>query len=101
MAFTRLSRKLGIDGVSHHTFRHTGASVMVEKGVSFRTVQEIGGWGSLRMVERYAHPTDAEKLRAVRITHQHTEAAANGTTAGTTRAVASGEKTDASNGGNS
>ena len=26
---------------------------------------EIGGWTSLRMLERYTHPTDAEKLRAV------------------------------------
>ena len=30
-----------------------------------RVVQEIGGWNSLRMLERYTHPTDAEKLRAV------------------------------------
>ena len=101
VAFTRLSRKLNLDGISHHTFRHTGASVMIANGVSLRAVQEIGGWNSLRMVERYAHPTDAEKMRAVRLTHQHTEAAANGTTAGTTRAVASGEKPDTSSGVNS
>ena len=38
---------------------------MVASGASLRAVQEIGGWTSLRMLERYAHPSDAEKRRAV------------------------------------
>ena len=38
---------------------------MLAEGISVRVVQEIGGWTSLRMLERYTHPTDAEKLRAV------------------------------------
>jgi site-specific recombinase XerD len=33
---------------------------MVANGVSLRAVQAIGGWGSLRMVERYAHVNDAD-----------------------------------------
>jgi integrase len=65
VAFSRLARKLGLKGVSHHTLRHTGASVMVSNGVSLRAVQAIGGWSSLRMVERYAHVNDAELARAV------------------------------------
>ena len=48
---------------------------MVANGVSLRAVQMIGGWTSLRMVERYAHLDDAELQRAVRLTHNHTEAA--------------------------
>ena len=48
---------------------------MVASGVSLRAVQETGGWSSLRMVERYAHVDDAELQRAVRITHNHAEAA--------------------------
>ena len=40
---------------------------MLAEGISVRVVQEIGGWTSLRMLERYTHPTDAEKLRAVEI----------------------------------
>jgi site-specific recombinase XerD len=44
---------------------------MVAAGVSLRAVQTIGGWSSLRMVERYAHVDDAELARAVRITQQH------------------------------
>src|SRR5207248_7962503 len=38
-------------------------------------VEAIGGWTTLRMVERYAHVDDAELTRAVRITHTHTETA--------------------------
>ena len=54
---------------------------MVAGGVSLRAVQTIGGWSSLRMVERYAHVDDAELARAVRITQQHTEAATQTVTA--------------------
>jgi site-specific recombinase XerD len=38
---------------------------MVAHGVSLRAVQMIGGWTSLRMVERYSHLDDAELQRAV------------------------------------
>ena len=57
---------------------------MVANGVSLRGVQMIGGWTSLRMVERYAHLDDAELQRAVRLTHNHAEAATQGGTQGDT-----------------
>lgn len=81
VAFSRLTKRLGLMGISHHTLRHTGATVMVANGVSLRAVQTIGGWSSLRMVERYAHVDDAELQRAVRITRTHTEAATQAKTA--------------------
>jgi site-specific recombinase XerD len=56
-------------------FRHTGATIMNRNGVSLRAIQMIGGWSTLRMVERYAHVDDAELARAVRVTHNHAEAA--------------------------
>jgi site-specific recombinase XerD len=59
---------------------------MVAAGVSLRAVQTIGGWSSLRMVERYAHVDDAELARAVRMTQQHTEAATQTITATTATA---------------
>ena len=52
-----------------------GFALRVAHGVSLRAVQVIGGWTSLRMVERYAHVDDAELTRAVRITHTHAETA--------------------------
>jgi hypothetical protein len=40
---------------------------MVAAGISLRVVQDIGGWSTLRMLERYAHPSGAEMARAVRV----------------------------------
>jgi integrase len=97
VAFSRLIRHLGLAGISHHTFRHTGATVMVANGVSLRAVQTIGGWSSLRMVERYAHVDDAELARAVRITHNHAEAVTKTVTA----AKSSSGKADSPSGDNS
>ena len=94
VAFTRALRSLGLQGVSHHVFRHTGATVMIANGISLQAVQTIGGWSSLRMVERYAHVTDEELLRAVRLAHTHTEGATNGATAVETTAAESGSKTE-------
>jgi integrase len=81
VAFGRLAKKIGLDGVSHHVLRHTGASAMVAAGISLRVVQEIGGWTSLRMLERYAHPTDGEMQRAVRVLVDATTGTNTGTAA--------------------
>ena len=97
VAFCRLARSLKLAGISHHTLRHTGATTMVAGGVSLRAVQEIGGWTSLRMVERYAHVDDAELARAVRLTRTHTEAALAATKTATPATAAAGNsdpKTD-------
>lgn len=45
---------------------------MVAAGVSLRAVQEIGGWTSLRILERYPHPTGDEMSKAVRVLAEHT-----------------------------
>jgi hypothetical protein len=58
----------------------------------------IGGWTSLRMVERYAHLDDAELQRAVRLTHNHTEAAQQGDTKGDTATGTSDATADKSEG---
>ncbi len=34
---------------------------------NLRTVQEIGGWSSLRQLTRYTHPSEAAKRRAVEV----------------------------------
>lgn len=51
------------DGLTFHALRHTGATRMIEAGVSLRIVQAIGGWSDLRMLTRYTHPSD-EAMRA-------------------------------------
>lgn len=45
----------GIEHARWHDLRHTWASQKVQAGVPLRAVQEMAGWSSLRMVERYSH----------------------------------------------
>jgi len=65
MTFTRWFRAIGLPSYSHHCFRHTGVTLMLENGVNPRTIQKLAGWTSMRMLERYGHPRDAEARRAV------------------------------------
>jgi site-specific recombinase XerD len=44
-----------LDGYTWHCNRHTFASRLVMAGVDLRTVQELCGWNTLGMVQRYAH----------------------------------------------
>jgi len=41
-----------LDGVTWHALRHTFASRLVAAEVDLRTVQELGGWKTLSMVQR-------------------------------------------------
>ena len=51
--------------VTVHTLRHTFATRLIENGVDLRTVQELGGWSNLKMLERYGHVTESRKAAAV------------------------------------
>jgi integrase len=44
-----------LDGYTWHCNRHTFASRLVMAGVDLRTVQVLGGWRTLAMVQRYSH----------------------------------------------
>ncbi len=51
----------------HGATRHTGASRAInDGGANLRTVQELGSWKDIRMLERYLHPTERLKVEAVR-----------------------------------
>jgi integrase len=56
-------RKAG--GLSFHCLRHTGASRMLARGVDVKTVAQIGGWADISILQRYLHPTDAQRKAAV------------------------------------
>jgi site-specific recombinase XerD len=64
-AFRTACRNAGLKGVTPHTLRHTFASRLVMAGVDLRTVQELGGWASLKMVERYSHLSPSHKAEAI------------------------------------
>lgn len=51
--------------VTVHTLRHTFATRLIENGVDLRTVQELGGWSNLKMLERYGHVSPSRKAMAV------------------------------------
>ncbi|CQI88869.1 Integrase family protein [Yersinia rohdei] len=45
-----------IDNFRFHDLRHTWASWLVQAGVPLSALQEMGGWESIEMVQRYAPP---------------------------------------------
>jgi len=64
-AFRTACKNASLKGVTPHTLRHTFASRLVMAGVDLRTVQELGGWASLRMVERYSHLSPSHRAEAI------------------------------------
>jgi integrase len=64
-AFQTACRHAGRKDVTPHVLRHTFASRLAMAGVDPRTIQELGGWASLEMVERYTHLSPTHKAEAV------------------------------------
>ncbi len=48
-------KRSGITDFRFHDLRHTWASWLVQAGVPLTVLQEMGGWESIEMVQRYAH----------------------------------------------
>ncbi len=66
-AFRAACRRAGLGRIRFHDLRHTWATTLVLAGVDLRTVQELGGWSSLALVERYSHPTSEARRHAVQV----------------------------------
>lgn len=67
--FRRALERAGITtgDVTLHTLRHTALSRMIASGIDDHTVMAISGHQSVRMLERYTHPTTARKLDALSV----------------------------------
>ena len=63
--FESACTRAAVHGVTPHTTRHSFATRLIASGVDLRTVQELGGWSSLRMLERYGHVAPTRKAQAV------------------------------------
>lgn len=63
--FMKACKRAKLADVTPHVLRHTFASRLAMAGVDLRTIQELGGWRSLKMVERYAHLSPSHKAEAV------------------------------------
>jgi integrase len=59
-------RNAGVTGFRIHDFRHDWAARMVMAGTDLYTLMRLGGWSSLKMVERYASVTADHMAEAVR-----------------------------------
>lgn len=57
----------GLDGtgISLHTLRHTFASRLVMSGADLRTIQILGGWRDLSLVQRYSHLSPGHCQQAI------------------------------------
>lgn len=65
-ALERLKKRFGIElHMRIHDFRHDWAGRMVMAGVDLLTVQKLGGWKSIRMVERYATFSKEHEIKAI------------------------------------
>jgi site-specific recombinase XerD len=71
----------GLDGYTWHCNRHTFASRLVMAGVDLRSVQDLGGWRSLAMVQRYGHLAPEHLREAVERLVRTQAARADGTSA--------------------
>lgn len=54
-SFRKAVLKAGIVDFHFHDLRHTWASRLAMAGVPLHTIMVLGGWKTLRMVQRYAH----------------------------------------------
>ena len=54
-AWRKACVRAGVPTLRWHDLRHTWASWHVQSGTPLAVLQELGGWASLAMVQRYAH----------------------------------------------
>jgi integrase len=58
-AWRNALKNAGIENFRWHDLRHCWASWLVQNGTPLYVVQELGGWSSVQMVQRYAHLSPA------------------------------------------
>jgi integrase len=63
--FRTACKKAGLTDISPHVMRHTFGSRLGMAGVDPRTIQELGRWSSLAMVQRYTNLSKTHKAEAI------------------------------------
>lgn len=58
-------KRVGLDGVSTHSFRRTALTQMASAGVPLRVIQEISGHSDLGNLQRYLEVSPEQKRAAV------------------------------------
>src|SRR5665647_3154931 len=54
-AWHKVLKRLGIENFRWHDSRHTWASWHIQEGTPLHVLQELGGWSTPDMVQKYAH----------------------------------------------
>lgn len=65
-AWEAAKKRAGIEGFRWHDLPHTWASWHAQSGTRLQELQELGGWSSYEMVQRYAHLSAEHMLEAAK-----------------------------------
>ncbi|MEH2408856.1 MAG: tyrosine-type recombinase/integrase [Nostoc sp.] len=60
-------KRIGVEGVSTHSFRRTALTQMSSAGIPLRTIQEISDHSDLGTLQRYLEVTPDQKRKAVSV----------------------------------
>jgi integrase len=66
-AWQAATRRAGIKDFRWHDLRHTWASWLAQRGVPMQDIQEMGGWETPAMVQRYAHLSPAHLAHRAKV----------------------------------
>jgi len=90
-SFRKAVRQAGISAFRFHDLRHTWASRLAMAGVPLFTIMELGGWKTLKNVQRYAHLSPGHRREALeRLTPRPTDTSSD-TSAKSSNVERSGE----------
>ncbi|MCR5295360.1 MAG: tyrosine-type recombinase/integrase, partial [Lachnospiraceae bacterium] len=66
-----------------YSCRHTTATALaISEGIAPQTVKKVMRWSTTRMLDRYAHPDDADAMEAVNRLHRASETPATSADSG-------------------
>lgn len=60
-------KRVGLEGVSTHSFRRTALTMMSSAGIPLRVIQEISGHNDLGTLQRYLEVTPEQRRKAVAV----------------------------------
>ena len=60
-------QRIGVEGVSTHSFRRTALTQMHNAGISLRHIQEISGHNDLETLQRYLEVSPEQRKQAVSV----------------------------------